>query len=132
MDLICIQGVRLPYHRRTSPRLRLARESELKNRSFCGKERYREGRRLKYVFLIRNFAFSGQRTIGITLDIASQVEAQNEGWSFHTAKFKPWKLAPHIGLSNHDKALVFERYLKFGSGRAFVSSVSRPTEAFLL
>ena len=40
--------------------------------------------------------------------------------SSHTTKFSPWKLITCVAFTNQAKAEVFERYLKSGSGHAFV------------
>ncbi len=45
----------------------------------------------------------------------------NWGRSKHTAKFKPWKIIVAIQFNDDQKALKFERYLKSGSGQAFLN-----------
>ncbi len=74
---------------------------------------------MKYVYLIQSIPFLNQRYIGLTSDIKGRIEAHNEGRSAHTSKYKPWKLVTYLAFSNDEKALQFEKYLKFGSGSAF-------------
>lgn len=74
---------------------------------------------MKYVYLIRSESHPKQKYIGITSDLKKGLIVHNSGGSVHTSKFKPWKLATYMGVSDVSKALEFERYLKTGSGRAF-------------
>ncbi|HKS85871.1 MAG TPA: GIY-YIG nuclease family protein, partial [Pseudolabrys sp.] len=36
------------------------------------------------------------------------------------AKFRPWRLVAYFAFADSDRASEFERYLKSGSGRAFI------------
>ena len=74
---------------------------------------------MKYVYLIQSIPFPGERYIGITSNIDSRLSDHNEGKSYHTSKYKPWKLITYTAFSDDQKALEFEKYLKSGSGRAF-------------
>jgi putative endonuclease len=38
----------------------------------------------------------------------------------HTRKFKPWDLVAYIGFADEPTAHAFEKYLKSGSGKAFL------------
>jgi predicted GIY-YIG superfamily endonuclease len=75
---------------------------------------------MKYAYLIQSIPFPNQRSIGITSGVDQRLAAHNEGRAPHTAKFKTWELITCVAFSNHEKAREFERYLKSGSGRAFV------------
>ncbi len=72
-----------------------------------------------YVYLIRSINFPQQVYVGITKDLKQRLKVHNSGGSMHTAKFKPWELIVYIGFKNEAKAILFEKYLKSGSGRAF-------------
>jgi putative endonuclease len=37
----------------------------------------------------------------------------------HTVDLRPWQLVAAVEFSNENSAMLFERYLKTGSGRAF-------------
>ncbi|HEV2653052.1 MAG TPA: GIY-YIG nuclease family protein [Rhizomicrobium sp.] len=56
---------------------------------------------------------------GQTGDLEARLVRHNAGGVSHTAKFKPWRIKSYIAFSDESKAIVFEHYLKTGSGRAF-------------
>ena len=62
-----------------------------------------------------------QHYIGLTSNVESRLAAHNAGQSPHTAKYRPWKIANYHAFADEAKAAAFEKYLKSGSGRAFVS-----------
>jgi len=71
------------------------------------------------VYLIQSVSAHGKRYLGMTTDLKERLKEHNAGKSFHTSKFKPWKLITYIAFSERAKAEAFERYLKSGSGDAF-------------
>jgi predicted GIY-YIG superfamily endonuclease len=73
------------------------------------------------VYLLQSEAFAGQRYVGITSDLRKRLAEHNVGKSPHTSKYAPWKLVTYIAFSDEQKAEIFERYLKSGSGHAFAS-----------
>lgn len=75
-----------------------------------------------YVYLLRSESHPNQRYIGLTDDLRRRVEHHNRASSPHTAKFCPWLLVTYIAFSAKNRAVVFERYLKSGSGRAFAKT----------
>ena len=76
---------------------------------------------MKYVYLLQSVPYPQQKYIGLTSDLKSRLKAHNEGRSPHTSKYKPWKLITYVAFSDPDRAAVFERYLKSGSGNAFAN-----------
>ena len=75
---------------------------------------------MHYVYVIESLSAQGERYIGrMTTDLKQRLRAHNEGKSFHSTKFSPWKLVPYIAFTDRAKAEAFERYLKSGSGHAF-------------
>jgi len=58
--------------------------------------------------------------IGITSDLSRRLATHNSGGSAYTAPLRPWRLAVSVEFANEHRALRFERYLKSGSGRAFM------------
>jgi putative endonuclease len=76
---------------------------------------------MRYVYLLQSEAFAGQRYIGITSDLRKRLAEHNGGRSPHTSKYVPWRLVTYVGFSDEQKAEIFERYLKSGSGHAFAS-----------
>ena len=74
---------------------------------------------MHYVYLLQSETFAGQRYVGIASDLKRRLLDHNRGKSPHTSKFVPWKLVTYVAFSNEQKARIFERYLKSGSGHAF-------------
>jgi predicted GIY-YIG superfamily endonuclease len=72
------------------------------------------------VYILRSIAHPDQTYIGSTSDLKKRLAEHNSGKSIHTNKFKPWKLVAYVALPERAPAEEFERYLKTGSGRAFV------------
>ena len=72
-----------------------------------------------YVYLIESVSAQGERYLGMTTDLKERLQEHNAGKSFHTSKFRPWKLKTYIAFTGRAKAGAFERYLKSGSGHAF-------------
>jgi putative endonuclease len=73
-----------------------------------------------YVYVIRSLSHAKRYYIGFTENIDQRVKEHNEGKSLHTAKYGPWELAVYLAVPSKTKALDLERYLKSGSGRAFL------------
>jgi putative endonuclease len=76
---------------------------------------------MHYVYLLQSEAFPSQRYVGLTSDLRRRLAEHNAGKSPHTSKYVPWRLVTYVAFSNEQKAEVFERYLKSGSGHAFAS-----------
>jgi putative endonuclease len=72
-----------------------------------------------YVYLLRSLTYREEIYIGLAGDLRARIKKHNEGGSFHTSKFKPWKLVLYLSFDSKEKAASFERYLKSGSGRSF-------------
>ncbi len=58
--------------------------------------------------------------IGSSSNIDERLKAHNSGGSAYTKKFTPWQIETYITFKNKIKAEEFERYLKSGSGFAFL------------
>ena len=84
--------------------------------AFAGRRRSR----MFYVYVIRSISHPKRYYIGFTENIDQRVKEHNEGKSLHTAKYGPWELAVYLAVPSKTKALELERYLKSGSGRAFL------------
>jgi predicted GIY-YIG superfamily endonuclease len=74
-----------------------------------------------YVYLIGSLSSNEQRYVGITTDLKRRLQEHNDGKSYHTSKFKPWRLVTYVAFSDRGKADSFEHYLKSGSGHAFAN-----------
>jgi putative endonuclease len=79
-----------------------------------------------YVYVICSISHPKRYYIGFTENIDQRVKEHNEGKSLHTAKYGPWELAVYLAVPSKTKALDLERYLKSGSGRAFLQRQPSP------
>ena len=76
---------------------------------------------MHYLYLLKSETHPIKQYIGSTRDVRGRLKAHNEGRSPHTAKFRPWLLVAYFAFANEKTALAFEKYLKSGSGRAFIN-----------
>ena len=72
-----------------------------------------------YVYILRSQNYPAQEYTGASEDLRQRFADHNAGKSVHTAKFKPWDLLWYCAFPGKMPALVFEKYLKSHSGRAF-------------
>jgi predicted GIY-YIG superfamily endonuclease len=75
---------------------------------------------MTYVYLLESVYYRGHLYIGITADLRQRLRYHNEGKSPHTRKFKPWNLISYTAFADEKIAYSFEKYLKSGSGKAFI------------
>jgi len=73
----------------------------------------------RFVYLLRSSA-SGRLYVGLTSDVERRLAAHNTGQNRSTARQKPWEVLVTIEFLAEPAAIRFERYLKSGSGWAFV------------
>lgn len=73
-----------------------------------------------YVYLLKSQSCPKQPYVGSTRNLRQRFKVHNEGRSPHTAKFRPWTLIAYIAFAEEKTAIAFEKYLKSGSGRAFI------------
>jgi len=75
---------------------------------------------MTYVYLIESVHVREQHYTGLTSDLKKRLADHNAGKSQHTSKFKPWNLVAYFGFADEQTAVAFEKYLKSGSGKAFL------------
>lgn len=75
---------------------------------------------MHYVYILRSVNFD-QIYVGSTQDLAKRLDTHNAGQSKHTAKFRPWIVIGYYAFISKQKAINFEKYLKSGSGKAFMN-----------
>ena len=63
--------------------------------------------------------FSYMFYVGFTTNLKQRIQEHNSGKSPYTSKFKPVKLIQYSAFETEQKAVLFEKYLKSGSGIAF-------------
>jgi putative endonuclease len=88
---------------------------------------------MHYVYLLKSQSKPKQPCVGSTHDLRQWLKDHNDGRSPHTAKFRPWILIAYFAFADEWTAIAFEKYLKTGSGRAFIRrhflSMERPRAA---
>jgi putative endonuclease len=79
---------------------------------------------MKHVYLLESLSHPTETYVGLADDLRSRLAAHNAVRSPRTAKFMRWRLVTYVAFSDPKKAIVFERYLKTGSGRAFAKKTT--------
>lgn len=72
-----------------------------------------------YVYMLQSIDPPGHWYAGLTENLAARLKAHNAGKVPHTSKFAPWRIETAVAFRSQDMAIVFEKYLKSHSGRAF-------------
>ena len=73
-----------------------------------------------FVYIIKSIKDNSKYT-GMTNNIRNRLKQHNEGLSSYTKGHRPWKLMWFCIFPNKTKAEKFEKYLKSGSGIAFMN-----------
>ena len=73
------------------------------------------------VYVVQSVSQPAQHYVGLSSNLQRRLVAHNAGESNHTAKFRPWQLIVSIEFRDADRSRAFEKYLKSGSGRAFMA-----------
>ncbi|MCK4277093.1 MAG: GIY-YIG nuclease family protein [Phycisphaerae bacterium] len=75
---------------------------------------------MKDVYVLTSQTSPGQTCVGLTRDLKRRLGEHNAGKCRHTPKHAPWRCMVALRFVWDSKADDFERYLKSGSGRAFL------------
>jgi len=73
-----------------------------------------------YVYILSSLKQPGKIYIGKTKDMQNRLSEHNSGESSYTKKYAPWKMETFVAFTNEALATNFEKYLKHGSGFAFL------------
>ena len=73
-----------------------------------------------FVYILRSIKYPERLYIGLTKDIAERLQKHNAGASKYSKIYAPWELETYISLKDKESAENLERYLKSGSGFAFL------------
>jgi len=73
----------------------------------------------RFVYVLRSVPYPDRYYSGLTCDVRTRLETHNSDGSKHTCHLRPWELVASIEFTRESSAVVFEKYLKSGSGRAF-------------
>lgn len=73
-----------------------------------------------YVYVLKSQKDSSLY-IGNTSNLKKRIKKHNEGSNIYSKTKRPFKLIWFCCFPNKTKAIIFERYLKHGSGHAFLN-----------
>jgi putative endonuclease len=73
-----------------------------------------------YVYTLQSTSFPDQHYTGQTDNLKRRLSEHNAGKVPHTSKFVPWIVRSATAIRSKERGLAFERYLKSGSGKAFL------------
>jgi len=74
----------------------------------------------RVVYLIQSESTPSRHYVGLTSDLYNRLAEHNAGEGRHTRKYRPWRLVVSIEFTCEARAIEFEKYLKSGSGAAFL------------
>ncbi|MBI5150895.1 MAG: GIY-YIG nuclease family protein [Candidatus Omnitrophica bacterium] len=73
------------------------------------------------VYILKSLKKSDQYYVGLTEDLERRLQNHNkEDNPGYSKRYAPWEVETYIFFRNRDRAIAFEKYLKFGSGYAFL------------
>ena len=75
---------------------------------------------MHFVYILVSESSPGKIYIGITSDLEKRLDKHNTEQTVYSKRHAPWRLESYIAFSNKNQANAFERYLKQGSGFAFL------------
>jgi len=73
-----------------------------------------------YVYILQSLSHPNQSYTGSSANLKQRLAEHNSGRVPHTSKFTPWEIRTAMAFKGKERAMAFERYLKSGSGRAFL------------
>ena len=73
----------------------------------------------RFVYIIQSIGRPAAYYVGLTSDVEARLAAHNAGLSPHTAANRPWRRLVVVEFAEERSAVLFEKYLKTGSGREF-------------
>jgi predicted GIY-YIG superfamily endonuclease len=76
--------------------------------------------RMFIVYILKSQKDVLKNYVGFTKDLDKRLMAHNAGRSLFSKRYAPWNIECFITFKNEDRARAFERYLKKGSGHAFL------------
>ena len=82
---------------------------------------------MHYVYVLVSLKDSTKFYIGNTANLQRRLEQHNAGSSGYSKVYAPWRLETYVVFSNDLLAESFEKYLKRGSGHAFLKKRLLPT-----
>ncbi len=72
------------------------------------------------VYILRSVKYPKRYYVGLTHNLENRLKEHNSEQSQYSKNYAPWGLETYIVFRNKSLAEKFERYLKEGSGYAFM------------
>ncbi|HOW36565.1 MAG TPA: GIY-YIG nuclease family protein [Candidatus Omnitrophota bacterium] len=72
------------------------------------------------VYILKSTKFPERHYVGITQNIAKRIKEHNDGDMEYSSRYAPWEVETCITFRDKHLAYEFEKYLKAGSGYAFL------------
>ena len=82
---------------------------------------------MHFVYILTSEQDPTKIYIGKTSNLEKRLSEHNRGESHYTKTYAPWKVETYIAFLNEKSAGIFERYLKAGSGFAFLKKHLLPS-----
>jgi predicted GIY-YIG superfamily endonuclease len=73
------------------------------------------------VYILKSSINPSKTYTGITTDLEKRLKEHNEDKSYYTKRYAPWYVETYIVFNDKIAAESFEKYLKEGSGQAFMT-----------
>ena len=81
----------------------------------------------RFVYILKSVYHPHEYYVGLTSDPDERLRLHNAGLSPHTARHRPWRTLVCIEFDEQEPAVLFEKYLKTGSGWEFARRHFRQT-----
>lgn len=75
---------------------------------------------IHYVYILKSDKSPAKHYVGYTTNLEQRLSKHNSNQTVFSRRYAPWHIETYIGFNNKQLALSFERYLKKGSGHAFL------------
>ena len=75
---------------------------------------------MQIVYILKSLQDPTKHYVGITKDLNNRLSIHNSQSTGYTRKYAPWKVETSVSFNNESLAFEFEKYLKRGSGHAFL------------
>jgi len=82
---------------------------------------------MHFVYVLRSSKNPKRLYIGCTKDIEKRLNDHNRGDTAYSKVYAPWNLEMYLAFKHRQLALAFEKYLKSGSGHAFMKKRLLPS-----
>lgn len=84
---------------------------------------------MRIVYILKTHKDPAKCYIGITENLEKRLKQHNAELSYYSKRYTPWYVETYIVFSNKELAESFEKYLKAGSGQAFMTKRLLPARA---